>query len=239
MESLSHALDQVSETIASRIDSVFTDLEAIRDDLESAAALMNKQPKRSDFSFLSPRFHGLLERQRGLIEGSGIAYEPATLADADYWIEWWRVQNNTPHFVSHDLNRGSLRFYDYSTHDWFKRPRLNKRPVAVGPYIDIGGIDINTVTLAVPATTSFGTHVLGCDLSLSALEEIFIGSLRTLDPHVLVVGPNARVITSNTPKLVTGTLADLGSPEISHLMPVSPLAPERLPWQLVVLASCT
>jgi hypothetical protein len=238
MESLSPALDRVAQAITARIDSAFVDLEAVRDQLVSTAALMTQQPRRSDFSFLAPHFHTLLEHQRGFIEGAGIAYEPGSLADADHWIEWWRVPpTGAPRFISHDLNQGSLRFYDYSTRDWFKKPREADRSMAVGPYVDVGGINVNTVTLTTPATTPVGTHVLGCDVSLSALEEIFIQNLQTLEHRVLLVGPNARVITSNTADLVTGTLADLSSPEVQTLLPVAPHDPQRLPWQLVTLAN--
>ncbi|GAA5093493.1 hypothetical protein GCM10023259_103930 [Thermocatellispora tengchongensis] len=160
-------------------------------------------PRRAELSFLKPLFEDLLVRNGGLIDGAGIAYEPGTLADVEYWLDWWRIQaTGHPKFIRHDLNPSSIRYYDYSARDWFRIPRTAGHPVAIGPYIDMGGINVNTVTLTAPARTVHGTHVLGCDVSLSALETIFIKAVRTLDPTVILVGPNARIIKSDRSHVV-------------------------------------
>ncbi|WP_298045666.1 cache domain-containing protein [uncultured Citricoccus sp.] len=238
MDLLHSRLGHVAQTLTSRINKAITGLESVRDQLTSETGRMLQRPARSDFSFLAPHFHDFLLAQQDLIEGAGIAYEPSSLADADHWIEWWRTQvDGTPRFISHDLNRKSLRFYDYSSRDWFKKPRSLGRPMVIGPYVDMGGIDVNTVTITVPAQTSDGTHVLGCDVSLSALEEMFIKALQTLELEVLLIGSNARVITSTAPRLVTGSLADPHAHSVRSVLPLCAEDPERLPWQLVVMES--
>lgn len=232
-EPLSDLLGRTAQAVTSRIGEMVDELQAIAAQITAAAAQMPPRPERADFTFLRPLFEGLLVRNSSIIDGAGIAYAPGTLAEVENWIEWWRLQpTGLPKFISHDLNPSSLRYYDYSDRDWFKMPRAAGHPVAVGPYVDMGGINVNTVTIAVPARTDHGTHVLGCDISLSGLEEIFLKAVRTFELTVILIGPNARIIASNSPRLVIGTLADLDTAQVN-----TPLAPEiydQLPWNLVV-----
>jgi hypothetical protein len=97
----------------------------------------------------------------------------------------------------------------------------------------MGGIDVSTVTLTVPARTAHGTHVLGCDLSLSALEGIFLRAVRTTEPPIILVGRNGRIIASNSPRLVIGTRVD--ADRGTEILPVAPEKVDVLPWNLLVL----
>lgn len=231
--SLNETLQRTARAVASSIERVFGELQAVESELLAATEHMPTVPDSTNFSFLQPLFEGLLERNSPLIEGGGVAFEPGSLKDAEHWLEWWRMQpSGHPKFIGHDLNPVSIRYYDYATRDWFKVPAAAGHPVAVGPYIDMGGIDVNTVTLTVPAQTSHGTHVLGCDLSLSALETIFLRAIRTPDPSVVLVGRNGRIIASNSPRLVIGTRANIDV--ALDTVPVDPENYDVLPWNLLV-----
>jgi hypothetical protein len=108
--------------------------------------------------------------------------------------------------------------------------------VAVGPYVDFGGINVNIITLCVPAQTAQGIHVLGCDLPLAKLEGVFLRALQLREPAVILLGPNGRVIASNNARIATGTLLleeDLRRAAIS--LDVSPGNPTPLPWKLISL----
>jgi hypothetical protein len=232
-DSLSEVLERTAQAITSRIGRVFDELQSIEAQLVAAAANAPAVPERAEFSFLRPLFEEFLVRNSPLIEGGGIAYQPGSLGDAEHWLEWWRMQaTGRPTFIGHDLNPGSIRYYDYATREWFKIPSAGGHAIAVGPYVDMGGIDVNTVTLAVPARTSHGTHVLGCDVSLSTLETIFLRAVRTIDPTIILVGRNGRIIASNSSRLVIGTRADLDAAK--ETMPLVPESYDLLPWNLVV-----
>jgi hypothetical protein len=231
-DSLSEVLQRTARAVASSIERVFDELQAVESELLAASAHMPDVPETTHFSFLQPLFEDLLVRNSPLIEGGGIAYAPGTLRDAEYWLEWWRMQpNGKPKFIGHDLNPGSIRYYDYTTRDWFKVPAAAGHAVAVGPYVDMGGIDVNTVTLTVPA--NHGTHVLGCDLSLSALEGIFLRAVRTPEPAIILVGRNGRIIASNSPRLVIGTRVNVH--DARETLPVAAEKYDALPWNLLVM----
>lgn len=233
-DSLTETLQRTARAVASSIERVFDELKAVGSELLAASAHMPDVPETTNFSFLERLFEDLLIRNSPLIEGGGIAYEPGALKDAEYWLEWWRVQpTGQPKFIGHDLNPASIRYYDYATRDWFKVSAAAGHAVAVGPYIDMGGIDVNTVTLTVPARTSYGTHVLGCDLSLSAVEEIFLRAVRTPEPLIVLVGRNGRIIASNSPRLVIGTRVNIDA--ATETMPVAPEKYDVLPWNLLVM----
>jgi hypothetical protein len=233
-DSLTAILQRTAHAVGSRIERVFDELQAVKSELLAASAHMPDVPETTNFSFLQPLFEDLLLRNSPLIEGGGIAFEPGALRDAEYWLEWWRTKSTgQAKFIGHDLNPVSIRYYDYATRDWFKVPAATGHAVAVGPYIDMGGIDVNTVTLTVPARTSHGTHVLGCDLSLSALEGIFLRAVRTPEPPIVLVGRNGRIIASNSPRLVIGTRAIINA--ATESIPVAPGKYDVLPWNLLVM----
>lgn len=233
-DSLTEILQRTAHAVRASIESVFNELQAVESELLAASAHMPDVPETTNFSFLQPLFENLLIRNSPLIEGGGIAYEPGALKDAEYWLEWWRIQSTgQPKFMGHDLNPRSIRYYDYATRDWFKVPAAAGHAVAVGPYVDMGGIDVNTVTLTVPAETSQGTHVLGCDLSLSALERLFLNAVRTPEPPIILVGRNGRIIASNSPRLVIGTRVNVDA--ATEAVPVAPGKYDVLPWNLLVM----
>jgi hypothetical protein len=236
-ESTAELVERTATVISGRIDAVFRDLQTIADELVTISATMPEPPRRKDFAFLKGRFDTFLRHHRGLIDGAGIAFQPGALADVGSWLEWWRMQKSgNPKFISHDLSPNSIQYYDYSTRDWFNLPAKSGRSVAVGPYVDMGGIKVSTITLSVPAIVGAATHVLGCDLSLSRLEELFLRTVLTDDLQIVMLGPNGRVIASNTARLVTGTLAgeELGRGE--SIMPIAPEDRHRLPWTLAVFS---
>lgn len=236
METVDEALERTAGTLSSSINNVFADLEKIADTVMAAAEAVSGVPRRSDFLFLRQELANFIKLHSDLIVGAGIAYAPGSLPEAPHWLEWWRAQpKGEPRFVTHDLNPDSLNYYDYTSREWFTLPSSSGRPVAVGPYVDFGGINVNIITLCVPARTAQGTHILGCDLTLANLEGIFLRALQLREPVVVLLGPNGRVIASNNARIATGTLLleeELRQAEAS--LDVSPGSP-NLPWKLITL----
>lgn len=237
VEPLMEALQRTANALTLSINSVFTDLEKIAESVTATAHTVPGVPRRSEFSFLKQELANFIKLHSDLIIGAGIAYAPASLPETPHWLEWWRSQSNAePKFVTHDLNPDSLNYYDYTTREWFALPSSTGQPVAVGPYVDIGGINVSIITLCVPAATAQGTHILGCDLPLAKLEGVFLRALQLRDPVVVLLGPNGRVIASNNARIATGTL--LLEEEIERAedsLEISAGNPTRLPWKLISL----
>jgi hypothetical protein len=237
MGSVTEALERTAGVVASSINGVFADLEKIAEAVSAAAAAAPGVPRRSEFLFLKQELANFIKLHSDLIVGAGIAYAPGSLPEAPHWLEWWRGQRTgEARFVTHDLNPDSLNYYDYTSREWFTTPTFTGHSVAVGPYVDLGGINTNIITLCVPAPTAQGTHILGCDLTLANLEGIFLRALQLREPVVVLLGPNGRVIASNSARLATGTLLlenDISSAEIS--LDVAPGNSSRLPWKLIAL----
>lgn len=231
------ALERTAGALSSSINGVFSDLERIAEAVTAAAAAAPGVPRRSEFLFLKQDLANFIKLHSDLIVGAGIAYAPGSLPEAPHWLEWWRGQpKGEAKFVTHDLNPDSLNYYDYTAREWFTLPSSTGRPVAVGPYVDFGGINVNIITLCVPAPTAQGTHILGCDLTLAKLEGVFLRALQVREPVVVLLGPNGRVIASNNARIATGTLLladDVGGAEAS--LDVCPGEPSRLPWRLISL----
>ena len=231
------ALERTADALSSSINGVFADLEKIADRVTAAAEAAAGVPRRAEYLFLKQDLADIIELHSDLIIGAGIAYAPGSLPEAPHWLEWWRAQpKGGPRFVTHDLNPDSLNYYDYTSREWFTLPSSTGQPVAVGPYVDFGGINVNIITLCVPAHTRQGIHVLGCDLPLAKLEGVFLRALQLREPAIVLLGPNGRVIASNSAHIATGTLLldqDLKRAETS--LDVSQGSPTRLPWQLISL----
>ena len=233
----SDTLQRTAEAISQGVGSVFEDLERVAASVSGVASSGQGVPRRSAYAFLKKELADFISRHSDLIVGAGIAYAPGSLPEAHLWLEWWRgASSGPPRFVTHDLNPESLNYYDYTTREWFTVPSQSGHPVAVGPYVDIGGINVNIITLCAPAPTPQGTHVLGCDLTLAKLEGVFLRGLQLRDPCVVLLGPNGRVIASNDARIASGTLLleeDMKRVDLSVDVPSG--SPARLPWKLISL----
>lgn len=237
MQSLMVTLERTAEALSTSINGVFTDLEKIASSVSVAADAAPGIPGQAEFLFLKKDLSRFIRVHSDLIIGAGIAYAPGSLPKAPHWLEWWRAQpKGEPKFVTHDLNPDSLNYYDYTTREWFRLPSSTGRPLAVGPYVDIGGINVSIITLCVPAPTAQGSHVLGCDLPLAKLEGVFLKALQIRDPAVVLLGPNGRVIASNKARIATGTLIPPHDVERAEAtLEVTASQPSRLPWKLISL----
>jgi hypothetical protein len=222
-----------------RLDGLFDLVEAVHHrvaDVFDGFAERHRSPDRSALASARPLVRQLLATDQPLLEGFDMAVGPETLTDAGRWIECWRRDGaGDSYFVKHVLNPDAVGFYDYQSHDWFTAPLAAGHAVAIGPYIDSGGIDACTITLGMPlAVATGGTAVIGADLSIAGLEALLLRTLRTRRHQVVVLAANGRVIVSNSAHHVTGSLLRLADSErIEHSVDIPSRDPRRLRWRIV------
>ncbi|WP_031464911.1 cache domain-containing protein [Sciscionella sediminilitoris] len=239
MKTLDRLLTDTADTIATRIDGVFTALHRLRRhvaDVGERAAERRRPLDREGLSTVRPTIQGLLAREEPLIWGIGVAVEPDVLTDAPRWLDWWqRAPGGQSQFIRHELNPEVVGFYDYQAREWFRAPIGRGAPAATGPYLDAGGTDMYTVTLAIPLTlASGGDCVIGADLSMPALEVLLLHSIGTREHKVVLLAGNDRVIASNSARHVTGSRFRSGSRD-TGAVPVRSIEPDRLPWRLITV----
>lgn len=207
------------------------ELRAIAAALQAHIAAALTSPQRAAFDFTPELLLPFLERQSPLIDGAGIAYSPGAFADQPTWVDWWHFDDERPTHIPYDLNPRSIGYYDYASREWFQAPRDLGRPVAIGPYVDSGGIFLNTVRLALPVPTASGTHTLGCDLSLTRLESLFVHALAAVDPPLALVGgaagcwPPTRPGTRRAPGRPQPGARGRSSPTTTAWRPCGPSGP--------------
>ena len=235
-------LPRVAAEIGARLDELFRRVEVVRRraaDIGERAAERHRRPDRASLVALRPLLQEILGEDEPLLEGIGVAVGTDTLADTPRWLEWWRRDGSgESHFIRHTLTPESVGFYDYQSREWFRQPIDRQRSIAVGPYVDAGGIEACTVTLALPlAWASGGDCVVGADLSVPALEALLLRTVATRRHAIVLLAANDRVIVSNTARHVTGSRLRLaGGEEVSASVAVPSSDPERLPWRLIALS---
>ncbi|WP_396899330.1 cache domain-containing protein [Mycolicibacterium sp.] len=235
-------LDRVAETVGSRMDELFGLVEIVHrrvSDILDEFAERHRTPDRAALAAVRPLLHELLAADEPLLEGFDMAFGSDTLSDTTRWLECWRHDaDGNSYFVKHILNPESVGFYDYQSHDWFTAPIAAGHAVTTGPYIDVGGIDVCTITLGIPLkAASGGTAVIGADLSIPGLEALLLRTLRTRRHEVVLLAANERVVVSNSARHVTGSRLRLADSErVEHSVPVRSQDPQRLPWRVVGLS---
>lgn len=212
------AADTTSQAIGTRLRSSFEALSAVRNRTEEhlAAITLNRQAQRNDLNNLGELLQSTLRERGEEIDGIGIATTAGYLEDSQYWIEWWRFDNqHDVEFVAHSLNPSRDVFYDYADLEWFTRP-LNSRGTSVtGPFVDFGGTNTSTVTLALPVIVNEAcVAIAGADIHTSRFETYFLPSSSDTNatdaPHTstLLVNSDNRVIATNNAAYLPGDLID-------------------------------
>jgi hypothetical protein len=209
---LMRCCERVGDAVRAVLDSL-DDLRRDAETLWSKALEARPKPVVSDIADLYPTIEERLLRQGPGLHGAGVVLAPGALADATLFSEWWRIAGRNRIARLHlDFNPSSERFYDYAPMRWFAIPRDERRPVVVGPYVDLHGADAYILTFGSPLVVD-GTFIgiFGADVLLADFERQIAGALRRVDGDAVLVTEERRVIASNTPGWTPGTLvhADL------------------------------
>lgn len=200
-----------------------------------AATVDGTRPVRSDLLQLEFDLRKALSAQHRAMDGIGVATIPGYLADEDYWLEWWRAgPRGSLEFVMHILNPRQDSFYDYPGRAWFASPIASSELVITGPYVDAGGTNSYTVTLAVPLFVDGRTvGVTGADIPVHRFEADLLQG-RTEHPLILV-NRDLRVIASTSPLHLPGDL--LTEAEFGQRNGRREAVVDAAGWRLLVVSS--
>jgi DNA-binding FadR family transcriptional regulator len=192
-------LDLVHETLG----EVFLDVADIR----SAVNGLPAAPARADLAPLRDLVHATLAR-RPLLAGAGMVFAPGVLADAPRWLEWWRsAPAGAPVFLKVSLDPEDPDYYDYERAEWYTTPRDTGDRWVAGPFVDNSGTNEHILTLTLPVVRD-GTFlgVAGADIAVGGVEALGGAALAALDREAALVNHRGRIIATNSPRRLVGTL---------------------------------
>lgn len=222
------------------LGSVFAGIAVLRGlalAVHARAAAEDRAPTSTDLAGIRPTVLEQLAASGGFLAGTGVIAAPGTLADRPRWLEWWRLpygRAQEPCPLCVDLDPHSVGGYEYPAAEWFEVPRRTGRPAVVGPYVDYAGTDEYVLTFSVPVSDGSGfLGVAAADVRATDLERAALPVLDAAGHASLLVNPSGRVIASNTPLAVAGSLAPQGRTRLLSF----PTGEEwegcaGLPWQL-------
>jgi hypothetical protein len=204
---LMRACERVGDAVRAVLDS----LDDVRRDAEALwtkSVHARSRPLSRDMADLAPTIKARLHRPDPRLNGAGVVFAPDALADATLFLEWWRLTGRDRITRLHlDFNPASERYYDYTPMRWFAIPRDERRPVVVGPYVDLHGADAYILTFGSPLVVDDTfVGIVGADVLLADFERPATGALRSIDADTVLVTDEDRVIASNTPRWTPGML---------------------------------
>jgi DNA-binding FadR family transcriptional regulator len=212
------------------LDDVFAGIAALRECVARLAASARgegRRLQRTDLEPLRELVHARLDAAAP-IAGTGVVFARDALADAPLWLEWWRRSpEGVPAFLAATLDARDPDFYDYARAEWFTTPRDTGDRWVAGPFVDYSGTNEHIFTLTLPVTGPDGfLGVAGADVAVGEVEAIVGAGLGAIEADAVVVNHRNRVIASNTPRWLVGTLWS-GQAALS-------LPAQRLPWTVIV-----
>ncbi|MFC7344235.1 hypothetical protein [Saccharopolyspora griseoalba] len=238
---LSTAADEVVEVLDDAfgwLGQLATQLHQLHAGVTRAGEVLRSE----DLAALREAIFARLSEQPRLIAGTGVILAPDVLADREHWLEWWQNDSagGAPVFLEVDHDPTSVGYYDYATAAWFARPERTGERVVVGPYVDYAGTDEYMLTLADPVRS--GTRFLGVaamDIRAKTFESLLLNSLGGVAQPVALLNATGRIVASNTPHKIAGSL--VAERELDAQWPDFPVRLASavecagLPWRVVAL----
>jgi hypothetical protein len=222
---------EVLDLIQDTLSDVFIDAADVRE----AVLALPPAPARADLGPLRGLVHATLAR-RPLLAGTGMVFAPGALADVPRWLEWWRsAPPGAPVFLDASLDPADPDFYDYERAEWFTTPRDTGERWIAGPFLDHSGTNEHILTLTLPVVRDGAfLGVAGADIAVGGIEAIGGAALAALDGEAALVNHRGRIIATNSPRRLVGTLW----PGAEHAWPPRGddllIRDPRLLWSVVV-----
>lgn len=242
MKAETEELQRIAVALTARLTAVFGELARLSDRVTALIRDVSHRSTgvvRSDLTELSGFLRGALRDSDVTMDGMGIATATGYLQDSEHWLEWWRRgARGTIEFVVHSLNPEQDVFYDYGSRSWFTSPITERRTIITGPYVDMGGTNAYTLTIATPIVIAGQViGVAGADISASRFERSLLTADSALEnlPRRLLTNAEGRVIASTTSAHPPGTLVDESGLEIVIAVAMKHGAPPQDPWRILEL----
>ena len=201
--------DDVLADVMDELQQVFAALDALGRRFADVVG-GTLQPSREHVASLRPAIFDLLAAHGELVTGAGIVTAPGLLADAPRWLEWWwTTTRGAPEALRVNLDPAAPDFYDYTTTDWYATPKRTRLARMAGPFVDFACTNEYAITLSSPVHD--GGEMLGvaaADVPVASIERRVLPTLVSLDRAVALTNADGRVITSNTPAVLTGQRID-------------------------------
>jgi len=193
----------VLDLVHGTLEDAFLDIA----DLRAVVQDLPVRPRRTALEPLRERIHATLAR-RPLLAGCGIVFAPGALADVPRWLEWWRSPPaGAPVFLDASLDPANPDFYDYERAEWYTTPRDTGERWIAGPFLDHSGTNEHILTLTLPVLRDGAfLGVAGADIAVGGIERIGGAALAALDGEAALVNHRGRIIATNTPRRLVGTL---------------------------------
>jgi len=195
---------EVLDLVHATLEDAFVDVADVR----SVVHRLPDPPERADLVPLRDRIHATLAG-RPLLAGCGMVFAPDVLADAPRWLEWWQnPPAGAPVFLDASLDPADPEFYDYERAEWYTTPRDTGDRWIAGPFLDHSGTNEHILTLTLPVLRDGGAFVgvAGADIGVGGIEAIGGAALAALDGEAALVNHRGRIIATNTPRRLVGTL---------------------------------
>ncbi|NMO00879.1 hypothetical protein HH308_06585 [Gordonia sp. TBRC 11910] len=221
--------------MAGIVDHLFCQLDAV--DVAAHAAWRNAswsgaRPRTTDLGDFVQALHRHLRADSSDLVGAGVVFAPHALADADLAIEWWhRPTQDSRELVRMTvvLDPASEQFYDYPALPWFTDTRDSLRPTVVGPFVDLHGTGVTSLTFSRPFMIDGEFRgVTTADVALTNFERKMRKHLRPLG-EAAVVNDEKRVIVSTAPTWTPGTLIR-GIPDVEGRYFAAPVPSSAVSW---------
>lgn len=225
-ESCAQALSELVERTFTLIAPLQTSFAGIVDAAEGAASNALTQ--------VDEEIDEVLAYAPGLL-GAGVAVRPGTLQDVDRFLEWRQRQSDgsTAPLIL-ELAEDADDPYDYPNMEWFRVPADEGRRMVSGPYFDYRGNDRCTLTFASPVVVDGRfLGIAGADQTVTDLERDALPLLRKIPAPAALLNHERRVVTANTPELMTGQRVPAPDVDAAETVQVA----GDLGWTLAVFES--
>lgn len=137
--------------------------------------------------------------------GAGATLSSAMVDEGQGILEWWTPGPQGAQKLVFDLDPEGERFYDYERLPFFSAAEKTGEETSWGPYVDYLGSDEYILTHTAP----FYIHgefagVAGYDVTVRALEDILLPTLRSIPGDAALLNSSNRVIIGNSGAYLVG-----------------------------------
>lgn len=197
------ALGSISDWFAQASTATYAMAAAVTELLTrdvAPGALVTKQ----DLAGLKALASDFLQRHPYAV-GSGATFSSARISEGQGVLEWWTPGPHEAEKLMFDLDPDGERFYDYEHLPFFSDAERTGEVTLWGPYVDYLGSDEYILTHTAP----FQIHgkfagVAGYDVTVRALEDIFLPALRSIPGDAALLNASHRVIIGNSGAYLVG-----------------------------------